>query len=262
MRILARIAVGVLLLNFGFPANGQDVADIALLRKRVSELGQAEVTVRYTGYNEASALSREFSVDRYNEGRLHIVLSHATIDRFIGLYLPFSLVAPPDSKGLETAGPETKATDWQSYPTYSQYEIIMKQFALDYPALCRLDTIGTSINGKLVLVLKISDNVTFDEPDEPEVFYSSTMHGDELAGFVLMMRLADHLLSNYATDAGVKSLVDNLQIYINPLANPDGTYRTGDVISSPSRFNANGKDLNRNFPRSVSTIGCSGEREC
>ena len=42
--------------------------------------------------------------------------------------------------------------------------------------------------------------------------------------------------------------MDNLEIWINPLANPDGTYKTGNTISFPTRFNANGVDLNRNFP--------------
>ena len=245
---MTRISVILFLLIFGLPTNGQDITDADILRKRVAEFGQAEVTVRYKGFEEASALSREFSVDRYSDGNLHIVLSNATLESFINLQLPFSHVSPPDSKWLITAESVAKAADWQSYPTYSQYVLIMRQLALDYPAFCRLDTIGTSINGKLVLVLKISDNVAFDEPEEPEVFYSSTMHGDELAGYVLMLRLADYLLANYATDAQVKSMVDNMQIYINPLANPDGTYRNGDVISLPSRFNANGRDLNRNFP--------------
>ena len=43
-------------------------------------------------------------------------------------------------------------------------------------------------------------------------------------------------------------MVDDLEIWINPLANPDGTYRTGNTISSPVRYNANSVDLNRNFP--------------
>ena len=138
--------------------------------------------------------------------------------------------------------------DWQSYPKYSQYDSIMRKLATDFPELCLLDTIGSSVNGKQVLVLKISDNVALSEPEEPEVFYSSTIHGDELLGFVLMLRLSDYLLRNYDTNPGIKSLVDNLQIFINPLANPDGTYRTGNEIINPIRFNANGRDLNRNFP--------------
>ena len=64
----------------------------------------------------------------------------------------------------------------------------------------------------------------------------------------MMLRLADFLLRNYKNDSYVTELMDNLNIYINPLANPDGTYNEGDIITNPVRFNANGYDLNRNFP--------------
>jgi hypothetical protein len=64
-----------------------------------------------------------------------------------------------------------------------------------------------------------------------------------------MLHLADYILKNYTISSRVKDLVDNLEIWINPLANPDGTYKVGNVISSSStRYNANDIDLNRNFP--------------
>jgi hypothetical protein len=150
-------------------------------------------------------------------------------------------------KGLVSASDVNQALQWESYPTYSQYDSIMLSFPRLYPSLCRLDTIGTSINGKLILALKISDNPSADD-SEPKVFYTSTMHGDETGGFILMLHLADYLLKNYNTSTRVKTLVDNLEIWINPLANPDGTYGVGNAISSPVRYNANGYDLNRNFP--------------
>ena len=146
-----------------------------------------------------------------------------------------------DSKGVISAHNMNQAMEWDTYPTYSQYDSIMQSFRTLYPDLCHLDTIGTSINGKLVLALKISDNAANDE-DEPEVFYSSTIHGDETGGFVLMLRLADYLLKNYNLNTRVKNLVDNLEIWINPLANPDGTYRTEIQYQTYhlSRYNANG----------------------
>ena len=56
-----------------------------------------------------------------------------------------------------------QAMEWNSYPTYTQYDSIMTSFSTNYPAL-PFETIGTSINGKLILALKISDNVSV--PDE------------------------------------------------------------------------------------------------
>ncbi len=148
-------------------------------------------------------------------------------------------------------------SDWDSYPTYAVYKNMMRQFASAYPDICRLDTIGYSVQNRLILVLKISDNV-FQNEDEPEFFYTSSIHGDELVGFILMLRLADHLLSQYGqnTADGIRAtkLVNELEIWINPLANPDGTYRLGNdtTINFATRFNANNKDLNRNFPDRIS----------
>ncbi|MDX9930414.1 MAG: M14 family zinc carboxypeptidase [Bacteroidales bacterium] len=241
------LATAFLLLSLTTIA-GRDKGDTLLLKEYISKYGQAEVVIDYHGREFASAIGRVVSIDRYREGKLYLVINNLTISDFIRMAVPFDLSEPCSGEGIVTAGGAAKAMEWQSYPTYTQYDSIMRQFPAAYPGLCRLDTIGTSINGKLILVLKISDNVHVEEDDEPEVFYSSTMHGDELAGFVLMMRLADYLLENYVADSRIRNLVDNLQIYINPLANPDGTYRTGDIISNPVRANANGVDLNRNFP--------------
>ena len=75
------------------------------------------------------------------------------------------------------------------------------------------------------------------------------MHGDELAGYPTMLRLIDYLLCNYGSDDYVDYLVENMEIWINPLANPDGTYRGGnDNVSMSTRSNGGFADLNRNFP--------------
>jgi hypothetical protein len=139
-------------------------------------------------------------------------------------------------------------TEWNTYPTYSQYVSLMESYAAAYPSLCRLETLSQTQEGREVLVLKITDHPDLEEA-EPEVFYTSTMHGDETVGWILLLRLADELLSRYGTDAALTSLVDNLEIWINPLANPDGTYAKGDdTVKGAQRFLANGVDANRNFP--------------
>jgi hypothetical protein len=97
-----------------------------------------------------------------------------------------------------------------------------------------------------------------DEP-EPDFMYSSTMHGDETVGYVTLLRLIEYLLSNYNTDSRITNLINETEIWINPLANPDGTYASGDnTVNGATRNNAAtlltgmdgkpGVDLNRNFP--------------
>jgi len=142
-----------------------------------------------------------------------------------------------------------EAQTFQKYPTYDQYLEMMQEFASAYPEICRLDTFGTSVQGRLLLALKISDNVMVDE-DEADFLYSSTMHGNEIAGFVLLLRLADTLLNGYGLDSEINRVVDKLQIWINPLANPDGSYSNDNNLSLKSAFRNNTQniDLNRDFP--------------
>jgi hypothetical protein len=154
-------------------------------------------------------------------------------------------------------GRSTLLYEWDRYPTYQGYLGMMRQFAQDYPTICRLDTIGYSVQGRLLLAVKISDSVDVRE-DESRFLYTSTMHGDETVGYVLLLRLIDYMLTNYGRETPegerITRLVNELEIWINPLANPDGTYRLGGdtTVNNARRYNANGIDLNRDFPDRVS----------
>lgn len=137
---------------------------------------------------------------------------------------------------------------WDSYPTYETYVSTMNAFATAYPNLCQIVDAGTTVGGRKILLAKISDNVATQEA-EPEVLYTGTIHGDETTGFILLLRLIDTLLSGYGSDPRITSLVNNLEIWIGPNTNPDGTYYGGNsTVSGARRYNANGYDLNRNFP--------------
>jgi hypothetical protein len=230
-----------------FKSHAQSLSDDDRLRDVVRQYGQAEVAVAFTDRKTLDYISSNVSVLNLRSGMIEISLSPLTVEWFISRKYSYVIREKVASRELVSAVSMSKAFEWDTYPSYTQYDSIMHSFQLNYPALCHLDTIGTSINGKLILALKISDNHTVDEA-EPDVFYTSGMHGDETGGFILMLRLADYLLRNYSEDARVKELIDNLEIWINPLANPDGTYNSGNTITSPVRYNAHGVDLNRNFP--------------
>ncbi len=140
-----------------------------------------------------------------------------------------------------------KTLDLTAYPTYPQYVAIMENFAATYPDICSLHSIGTTVEGRSILFLKITDNLNVREY-EPQFMYTSTMHGDETAGYIVMLKYIDYLLSNYGTDPRVTNLVNNMEIWINPNANPDGTYAAGNNnVNGAIRYNANNVDLNRNY---------------
>lgn len=201
---------------------------------------------------DLNILTKIISIDNVEKG---YVYAYANEEQWIAINkLNLSIEELPHPSTLyyhemSSAGP----MEWDSYPTYENYKSMMRQFASAHPDICRLDTIGYSVQNRLLLALKISDNVNQNE-DEPEFFYTSSIHGDELVGFILTLRLADYLLTQYgqSTSEGIRAtrLVNNLEIWINPLANPDGTYRLGGdtTVNYATRYNVHSKDLNRNFP--------------
>ena len=159
-----------------------------------------------------------------------------------------ALPEPPRPKAATMAHSLEEMRGWDRYPTYDVYLRMMQAFAEGYPSLCRIDTIGRSARGRLILCARLSSHA-LPESAKPQFFYSSTMHGDEVAGYHLMLHLIDTLLSGYGHNMLHTRLLDSLQVFVNPLSNPDGTYAGGDsTVAFAQRYNAHMVDLNRNFP--------------
>lgn len=217
------------------------------IREAVGKYGQAEVEISYPGFDAMTLLASRFSVSSCDGTTARLILSPLDAETFIAAGISCKLIIPGDHKGFYTSSSVAEAMLWESYPTWKHYDTIMHKIAEHWPDVCLLDTIGFSIMGRAVLALKISDNPTIDEP-EPEVFLTSSIHGDETAGMVMLMRLAEFLASGSSSGGQAEELVHGLEIWINPLANPDGMYRNNDTIIYPVRANSNGYDLNRNFP--------------
>ncbi|MBK9333766.1 MAG: T9SS type A sorting domain-containing protein [Ignavibacteria bacterium] len=206
---------------------------------------------------DLNVLTHIVSLDNVENGFVYAFANEEQWIQINKLRLEIEELAHPSSLYDHEMRSTHTIMDWDSYPTYAAYRNMMWQFASSYPDICRLDTIGYSVQNRLILVLKISDNVSENE-DEPEFFYTSSMHGDETVGYILLLRLADYLLSQYGqnTTEGMRAtrIINELEIWVNPLANPDGTYRLGGdtTVNNATRFNANNKDLNRNFPDRIS----------
>jgi carboxypeptidase D len=157
-------------------------------------------------------------------------------------------IAPlPDDFWSEESLAQPKALTYplQSYPTYEQVTEALQSFASTYPDLCQVETIGISVGNRELWFLKVTDHPSVEE-DEPEVKLVSTIHGNEPLGTVLTLNLCNHLLSGYGQDPRLTSLVNETELWIMPLMNPDGYTK-----SPRSRFNNQGIDLNRDFPDRV-----------
>ncbi|MFH1893471.1 MAG: M14 family zinc carboxypeptidase [Candidatus Zixiibacteriota bacterium] len=199
--------------------------------------------------DELLKLTRVISIDRVDDLEVRAYANERELAEFVDLGYSYEVLQHPGTLiQPKMSADKAGLRAWDSYPTYDAYVAMMNQFEIDYPLICDVVNVGLTVDGRSILFAKISDNV-FMEEDEPEVMFTSSMHGDETTGYVLTLRLIDSLLASYGSDPRIASMVNSMEIWINPLANPDGTYAGGNSsVYGATRYNANSVDLNRNFP--------------
>ncbi len=203
-------------------------------------------------------LSRVISIDKVTNGVVFAYANASGIRYFLKKDIPFTLLDHPGDVSFELnmlsakeVGQKDLVGHWDFYPEYEAYVEMMYQFEQDHPELVTIVKIGESELGRDLLFAKISPMVNARRL-VPQFMYTSTMHGDETAGFVLSLRLIHYLLTNYGNNDAITQLMDEVEIWICPNENPDGTYRYDNTtISGATRGNINGVDLNRNYPNPV-----------
>lgn len=143
-----------------------------------------------------------------------------------------------------------------AYTDYPEMVAEVDRIVAAFPTLASKQIIGQSFEGKDIPVLKISDNVGTDE-DEPEMLFTANQHAREKLTVEVALFLANMLTSQYAADPVIKNIVDNREIWIVPMVNPDGVqfdvttgakYQDWRKNRQPNAgTTAKGTDLNRNW---------------
>ena len=183
-----------------------------------------------------------------------IVVAYANQEEYnklIALGLHPSLQTPPSlrQEAKMWGGGDRATYEWDSYLSYEQYVSMME----DFPGMatatggrtCTLIDLGqlSTTAHRHLLGVRINNG---NPEGKPKFLYTSTMHGDEVTGMILMLRLIDELCTS--NDSRILSLLNDLDIYIFPCTNPDGTYYGGNnSVSGARRANGNNVDLNRNY---------------
>jgi hypothetical protein len=155
------------------------------------------------------------------------------------------------------AAPAALDENLGQYHTYAEMDAELASLAAAYPSLARIDTMGTSVQGRAIRALKISDAVSNDE-DEPEVLIMGCHHAREIMSVEVPLAFARYLLERYGTDPRVTELVDSREIWIAPMINVDGHVYVEQYHDGSSSYwwrknrvlNADGSygvDLNRNY---------------
>ncbi|MDX9771213.1 MAG: M14 family zinc carboxypeptidase, partial [Tenuifilaceae bacterium] len=110
-------------------------------------------------------ITQTVSIDKIVGDTIYAYASYVEFERFKKLGYALDILPYPsiNAKNILMATSIEEMTGWDRYPTYEVYREMMKRFEEDYPSLCKLDSIGTSVQGRQLYVVKISDNVLEDE---------------------------------------------------------------------------------------------------
>ncbi|CAI4224354.1 unnamed protein product [Auanema sp. JU1783] len=150
-----------------------------------------------------------------------------------------------------SAGP---IDEWSRYHNHEQMVEKLEQINQKCPEITSLYSIGKSVEGRDLAVIHFSTTPGEHIALKPEMKYIGNMHGNEAIGRELLIRLADSLCEGvHNKDKEIIQLLNSTSIHIMPTMNPDGFEMALNTDASSrswltGRSNANGVDLNRDFP--------------
>jgi len=194
-------------------------------------------SIRAMGYEIASS-SRE-------EGYVDILVSERYVDETLRMYQDARLLPREWSELVSTDltemgyyyGPNENAAFWANLAQSSDL--------VDTPA-----SFGTSFQGRDLYYVRISNA----SPDAPAIMFTALTHGREPGGNSVVVDWGQWLATEYGSDTMATFILDNAQVYIVPIVNPDA-YMFNNPSGGDQRKNMNftvpvassGIDLNRNY---------------
>ncbi|CAK8685595.1 unnamed protein product [Clavelina lepadiformis] len=142
--------------------------------------------------------------------------------------------------------------NFSSYHHYDNLVALFQNLATKNPYYARVGSLGTSVEGRDLLYLEITDNVAAKSIGRPKVKYVGNMHGDETVGRQLIIYLSQYLLSEHPHDERLHNILTSIRLFLLPSMNPDGFEHSVEgnchTHGPYQRENAHKVDLNRNFP--------------
>ena len=210
------------------------------------------VTLRIPGVRAESLLARGFDVVSEERGAPLVVAGARDRARLDALGWVGSVILPPgasaDRAAALQAGTVTRV--FRDYDDASRgIRAFVDSLARANPRVS-VDTIGMSYEKRPMLAVKVGPKG--DSPQRPNVIFMATYHAREWAATEMALRLLKYLADPPAGDARLDSLLRSRDIWIVPVANPDGYQYTftNDRLwrktRSPQALGAFGVDMNRN----------------
>ncbi len=138
------------------------------------------------------------------------------------------------------------------YMSYDESLNFLYKMEKSYPDLIKIEKIGTTYEGRDIVLAKISKNVeTADE--KPAMLFTGSIHAREWIGHELALKFISYMAENQNIDPELEKSLTESTMYMVPCLNPDGYEYSRKHFSfwrKNRRKNHDGTigvDLNRNF---------------
>ncbi len=143
------------------------------------------------------------------------------------------------------------------YPSLDELYSWYNQIEEENPEIVKKIHVGNSYEGRNIWAIKVSDDVEKDE-EEPAVMIDGNIHAREWSGSQVASYYLWRVVNDYESNETIRWLVNNREIFVVPMTNPDGYYYDGNGdLDSPQMWRKNrndstqtdsvGVDLNRNW---------------
>ena len=112
-----------------------------------------------------------------------------------GMDIHMAAFSQPRPRSLQSIGIDT-----QHYHKSEARLLTLAKLAAQYPHLMSVYSIGDSVLGHPLLVIKITTDGEERKLEKPMFKYVGSMHGNEGVGHEILIYLVGHLLFNYGKD--------------------------------------------------------------
>jgi murein tripeptide amidase MpaA len=105
---------------------------------------------------------------------------------------------------------------------YDELTEILQAWAAERPELFRLESIGSSHEGREIWLCTLTNFESGPELEKPALLIEGNIHSIEVTGATAALHLIDRLLSSYGEDDRVTRVLDTRAFFVIPRLNPDG----------------------------------------
>ncbi|UCC25457.1 MAG: hypothetical protein JSU98_17300, partial [Gemmatimonadales bacterium] len=121
---------------------------------------------------------------------------------------------------------EYEAGETLTFDRYHTVDVMyswLERWAEWYPDLVELYQVGTSLEGRPILQVTLTNRATGPATEKPAAFFEGGRHSGEITSSESVLWLIQHLVEGYGRDPEITDLLDRAAIYLKPQNNPDGS---------------------------------------